>query len=684
MKVFFKYGLLPVAIFLLLAVVTVVVAPVLINVQKFVPRLEKEIGEATGRRFSLGHDLSLSFFPWLSLSFSDLQLGNPAGFGDDNFLTIRSFEARIKVLPLLRNRVEISRFVVGGLSLNLQKRADGRGNWQGLVAERADQPHSSRVEGLIALMSRLSFSVLAVTDGQVRWRDADGHQEHRIEEIMLLLNDYTPDKAVAIDAKASLDGKNLAIEGTVGPLLEGGERKIAFDLGIHFLKNLKGKLVGSFSSGSHGSSLAGNYDFPAFSLGELAAAWKSRPAAAGEGEQGGSRLALKGGLAIDEKGLRLENGSGTLDDSAITYSLQAGKGEQPSAFTLHFDGFAAGRYLPLLAMHDEDREQDQAAPIAPNWGLPAVGLVTIDRLDLDGVVCEELRLPATIEERRLVLGPITGKIGGGTLSGDLLWPRGEEQPALTAKIALRQLDSSVLLRQWLNQEGLQTRFDADLDLQWHGAGSLANLHRVQGEVVVSLGQGMILGNDLRQAVLPSASGVPPSSEITATTPFSGGRVVLALTGGFAQIREAVLPLADGELLASGAIDLLQRRLEVETITTTTTSTVNKRGRQEQVSSTNYHSITGPLNDPLIAARHDFAARTDSRQSAKLLLAEKLPIPSEEGLGNLVGKDLVDPAVVAERFRLQPEILGPVEMKKKLPLGAGRIHLGELRQEESLQ
>ena len=684
MKVFFKYGLLPVAVFLLLAVITVVVAPVLINVQKFVPKLEKEISEATGRPFSLGHDLSLSFFPWLSLSFSDMRLGNPAGFDNDNFLTIRSFEARIKVLPLLRKKVEISRFVVGGLALNLEKRADGRGNWQGLVREPADQASTSGVEGLIALLSRLSFSVLAVTDGQVRWRDDAAEREHRIDEIMLLLNDYTPDKAVAIDAKASLDGKGLAIEGTVGPLLDGPERKIAFDLGIRFLKSLKGKLVGTFSSGARGSRMAGSYDFPSFSLRELAAAWHSPSLPLGEGRQAESRLAVKGGLTIDEKGLRLENGSGTLDDTTITYSLQVNRGEQASAFSLHLDHLAPGSYLPLLVASGDGREEDKGRSPTLDSGFPAVGTVTIDRLDLDGIACEEMRLPTTFQDRRLLLGPITGKIGGGTLSGDLAWTRGEEQRELTARFALRQLDSRVLLRQWVNKDGLQSTFDADLELRMEGADSLASLERLQGEVAITLGEGTILGCDLRRAALPSIAGATASPDDSAATRFSGGRAIFTLSGGIAQVHEAAVTLADGEVLVSGAIDLNQRRLEVETVTTTTATTVNKRGREEQISNTISHSITGPLSDPLIADRQNVVARADNRQSAKQFLAEKLPRPTEEGLGNLVGKDLVDPAVVAERFRLQPEILGPVEMKRKIPLGEGRIRLGELREEDSPQ
>ncbi len=119
MKRFIRFGVVPAGIFSILLIVTVILIPILLNVQKFVPEIERQVREATGRSFSLGPDLGVSFFPWLSVSFSDMKIGNPPGFQSEEFIKVRTFEARIKVLPLLRKQIQISRFVVGGLSVNL-------------------------------------------------------------------------------------------------------------------------------------------------------------------------------------------------------------------------------------------------------------------------------------------------------------------------------------------------------------------------------------------------------------------------------------------------------------------------------------------------------------------------------------------------------------------------------------
>jgi uncharacterized protein involved in outer membrane biogenesis len=127
---FVRYGVVPVGIILVVLTVTAILVPALVNVQRLVPAMEERLSAATGRSFSIGPDLSVSCFPWLSVSFSNLKIGNPPGFSTDDFVKIESFEGRISVLPLLWKKVEFSRFVVGGLAVNLEKNSDGQVNWQ--------------------------------------------------------------------------------------------------------------------------------------------------------------------------------------------------------------------------------------------------------------------------------------------------------------------------------------------------------------------------------------------------------------------------------------------------------------------------------------------------------------------------------------------------------------------------
>ncbi|MDZ4247203.1 MAG: AsmA family protein, partial [Dehalococcoidia bacterium] len=108
----------------LIIVVTLVllIAPRFIDIRKYKPEIEKLVTEATGRPFTLAGDLKLSLFPVAVLSFSDLHLGNPEGFREKDFIAIKSFDARVKLLPLISRDIQIMRFVVEGPRIVLEKR----------------------------------------------------------------------------------------------------------------------------------------------------------------------------------------------------------------------------------------------------------------------------------------------------------------------------------------------------------------------------------------------------------------------------------------------------------------------------------------------------------------------------------------------------------------------------------
>ena len=69
--------------------------------------LSRLVEERTGRSFLIEDDLELTFFPWLSIQPGSLHLGNIEGFGEENFASIESLTARVRLLPLIQRRVEI-------------------------------------------------------------------------------------------------------------------------------------------------------------------------------------------------------------------------------------------------------------------------------------------------------------------------------------------------------------------------------------------------------------------------------------------------------------------------------------------------------------------------------------------------------------------------------------------------
>ena len=140
MKSFLKWGAIIIGCVVVVIIGAMLLIPMFVDVQKYKPVLESKVTEATGRPFSVGDDLLLSLFPWAGVSFSDLRLGNPAGFAEKDFVTIKSFEVRIKLLPLISKDVQIKRFVVNEPRFTLIKDKKGRANW-----EQPKQPKQPRL-----------------------------------------------------------------------------------------------------------------------------------------------------------------------------------------------------------------------------------------------------------------------------------------------------------------------------------------------------------------------------------------------------------------------------------------------------------------------------------------------------------------------------------------------------------
>lgn len=228
-----------VTIFFFLLTATILVLPVVVDVQSFQPEIEKKLSDLTGRSVKIGSNLGLSFIPTLSISFSDFKMENPEGYLTDYFFKIDSFEARIEILPLLKGEIEFSRFIISGLEFNLEKRPDGKVNWN-FSQQYDDNPEWN-------LSRKLSIGLFAVTDGTVVLIDRMQNSHYRIDDLMVLFHNFTFHNAVEGEVKASIKEKSLAAEGKVGPFfLKSDQEKVPFDLLVSFFGAFTGEVKGEF------------------------------------------------------------------------------------------------------------------------------------------------------------------------------------------------------------------------------------------------------------------------------------------------------------------------------------------------------------------------------------------------------------------------------------------------------
>ncbi len=213
-----------------------------IDVQKYRPEIENYVSEATGRPFALGEDLRLSLFPWVSLTLSDIHLGNPPGFEEKDLVSVKFFEMRVKLIPILFRDIQVKRFILKGARIVLERSKDGIANWEGVGKKEMPKPPERKPrEGLS--IKALAVGEFAITDSSILWIDNVKGERFDISDVSLHLQDVSLDRPVHIVFSARLDKHPLSLDGYVGPLGKDlGKGTIPLDLSVSALKQLDMKL----------------------------------------------------------------------------------------------------------------------------------------------------------------------------------------------------------------------------------------------------------------------------------------------------------------------------------------------------------------------------------------------------------------------------------------------------------
>ena len=76
------------------------------------------VAEKTGRDLSIGGEIKWTVFPTIGLELSDVTLGNPEGFGDQPMLDIGEAGISVKLMPLLKRRVEVGEVSMNDVSIS--------------------------------------------------------------------------------------------------------------------------------------------------------------------------------------------------------------------------------------------------------------------------------------------------------------------------------------------------------------------------------------------------------------------------------------------------------------------------------------------------------------------------------------------------------------------------------------
>jgi len=487
-----------------------------VDIQKYKPEIEKRVAEATGRPFTLGGDLSLSLFPWAGISISDLRLGNPSGFQEKDFVTIKSFEARVKLLPLISKDIQVKRFVMKGPRIVLEKSKDGKMSWEGIgkpsdkAAPKAQKEEKEPVEkktGQGLPIKSLVVGEFAITEGNVLWIDQTKGERKEISEMDFILKDVSFDRPIQLSFSANLDGKPLSMEGMVGPLgKEPGKGTIPLDIVINVLKQLNMTLKGKLTDPVDKLRFDMALKISPFSPRKLMDALEQPFPVKTTDPKALSSVALALNVKGDKENVSISSGTMDLDDSKLTFSVRAREFSKPDVkFDFNLDKIDVDRYLPPPSNKKPEKEKKKAAaPVSkkkktdytPLRKLVLEGSVRAGEIKAHGAKIQDVNMKMTAKNGLFRLDPMALNLYQGNMSSKGSFDVRKDIPKSNMELRINKVQAGPLLQDLLKKDFIEGTVNSNVAIRMTGDDPDRIKRTLNGKGEFLFNDGAIVGIDL--------------------------------------------------------------------------------------------------------------------------------------------------------------------------------------------
>lgn len=194
-------------ILFLMLVGALIALPLLVDPNDYRDRISQAVEENTGRPFALG-ELELKVFPWIRLRVNDAVLGNAEGFSDEPFARVGKVDLGVHLLPLLlRRELIVSAVTLSGLSLSLERLADGRSNWEDLAQPKEplrDRPQQEGERGSRFDLRQIDIAGIVIENANISYTDAQTGQSLRVEDFDFRTGRLAPGRPFDADSSVRI------------------------------------------------------------------------------------------------------------------------------------------------------------------------------------------------------------------------------------------------------------------------------------------------------------------------------------------------------------------------------------------------------------------------------------------------------------------------------------------------
>ena len=537
--------------------VTVLGIVVFVDPNDYRDDITQAVQKATGRELKLPGKIQLSVFPWLGVSLGAAQLSNASGFKETEFARVEAVDIKVKLLPLLQQRIEMKTLHLRGLQVNLSRAADGRTNWDDLLAAPAKttkgpvaQPGVTTRKSPAVPLAALAIGGVNIEDAHIRWDDRQAGQRIEMEKLSLRSGPIAPRSPIDIQLAMQLSLAQPELQTPV--TLQG---RLSFDLEaqryvfdrLDLALNLRSNFLPVSPLSVH---LTGNMDadlaqqqmqmedvmLQALNLTVIAklklTQMLTAPQADGEvsvasfspralmktlgiavPETADSKVLQEATLALELSGsperISLSKLEAVVDDSRLSGNLKVQNFGNPAVrFDLGLDGIDVDRYLPPPPPGATPVPPSPAGvavasvqlPLALLRGLDINGNLRINKMKLVNAHVSELQLTLKAQGGQLRLHPLKAHLYDGQYEGDIAVDVRKDIPQVAVNESVSHIHVGPLLQDVLGEDKVSGLASVSAKLTTRGVELDAIKKSLNGTAQFHFENGAVKGVNLGQMI----------------------------------------------------------------------------------------------------------------------------------------------------------------------------------------
>ncbi|MEE9615038.1 MAG: AsmA family protein [Thermodesulfobacteriota bacterium] len=545
------------------------------------PQIAEAAREATGRELTISGDINLEIGLTPTLVVEGVSFQNAPWGSRPTMATIKRFEVKVALVPLLGGNVDVKRLVLVEPDILLETKRSGKSNLEfdtpkeTAPAEKATPEKAAAAESEgSGKLPALSLDDVRIERGRLTYKDGRSGETTVITIDSLTASADSISSPIELALKGAYNEKPFEAKGTIGPLTALADPETDWPLKIDARAfGTEIALDGTVRDPLNQSGVAMDFSVKAGDIKTLEPLIGPLPisgplAISGHASDPASQTYKVSGLKL------------SLGENDLRGSLEAALGGKRPKLKADLSSKKID-LRPLLPEEDDKKTgggaktaKEDTGKVFSNDPLPLDSLKQVDaaikikagQILLPKLALDDLTVELSLKNGRLRIKPIKAKAGGGSFSGTIDLRAKGNIAKLDMKFQATGLDLGKMLKELEVSEDLEGKLDVEIDIRGSG-GSVAELMaRLDGNVSVIMGKGRVatsyinlLGADVRSGAFRLLDPGAEKEEYTAVNCFV---CRFDVDEGLANTTAMVFDTDAMTVIGDGRVDLRTERLSL--------------------------------------------------------------------------------------------------------------------------